>query len=354
MANSRLNYWWNLLKLWRGDSQLNPLVVTYLLTTNCNLNCTYCEDFGARFNRPGNAATWEEITATLRTARAATDTLVLTGGEPFTHPQIREVLAYARKELKFKHITVFSNAYLLNQFQDTLPLIDQLVISLDSTSPEKWHKMIGVPLEAAKKIQNNIRENAKLQKKHHFNMVLNCVLTPETLDDAREVLKFATGHNLYVSFSPQAVHNWPHYDLLVSQPYKDFIHELIKQKKAGAPILGSMAYLNTLIDFQEYRCYPTLAPRLMPHGEMIYPCRPIEKEDDSFGGRMHLVDSNGWGKTIQLLEDQYGVPPISCTSCFQQCYIEPSLMQANPLKYLYEILRFAPSRRGRLSRFTPG
>ena len=52
MGNSWRNYLLNLAKLARGESLLDPLVVTYYLTTNCNLNCVYCEDFGSRLNDP--------------------------------------------------------------------------------------------------------------------------------------------------------------------------------------------------------------------------------------------------------------------------------------------------------------
>ena len=120
------------------------------------------------------------------------------------------------------------------------------------------------------------------QKKLGLQMVINCVLTPDNLADAWDVLEFCHDHNFLVGFSPQALHNWPAYELLVSDEFKTLVEKLIAAKKGGAPILGSLAYLETLSDFSTYKCYPTTAPRVMPDGELLYPCRPVEKELDSF------------------------------------------------------------------------
>ena len=42
------NYLLNLITLLRGKSALRPLVSVFHLTGRCNLNCAYCEDYGAR------------------------------------------------------------------------------------------------------------------------------------------------------------------------------------------------------------------------------------------------------------------------------------------------------------------
>ena len=54
-------------------------------------------------------------------------------------------------------------------------------------------------------------------------MVVNCVLTPETLLGARAMVRFSIENSLLVSFSPQTIQNWPRYDLLVSPEYETFI-----------------------------------------------------------------------------------------------------------------------------------
>ena len=43
-----------------------------------------------------------------------------------------------------------------------------------------------------------------------------------------------------------------------------------------------------------------------------------------------------WDEAWKIAKEKYGDAPTSCVSCFQQCYAEPSLMQAHPLEYMKE------------------
>lgn len=144
-------------------------------------------------------------------------------------------------------------------------------------------------------------------------------------------------------------------DLLVSEDYKAFLRELIEEKQRGGPVLGSLAYLRTLLDFYPYACYPTLVPRVLPNGDLSYPCRPIEKDHNGHGGRpSNLLQVRDWNQAIAQAVAAYGRPPLLCASCYQQCFAEPSLMQARPFDWLAEWLRFPASRSGSLTTFAPG
>ena len=106
---------------------------------------------------------------------------------------------------------------------------------------------------------------------------------------------------------------------------------MISRKKRGAPILGSTVYLKTLLEQKPYKCYPTIIPRITPDGWLIYPCLPMEKDGGQSGGRpINLRDVSDW--------DEAWAAAIR-TSCFQQCYAEPSLMQSYPLRWALERLR---------------
>jgi len=110
-----------------------------------------------------------------------------------------------------------------------------------------------------------------------------------------------------------------------------------------------------LADFRPYDCYPTLAPRIYPNGDLAYPCRPLEKAENGQGGRpVNLLNTNSWAEAWEIAHQTYGQPPRTCHSCFQQCYAEPSLMQAQPLALLHEWLQYPSSRSGNLSTYAPG
>ena len=333
-----MNYIRNIAKLVTQKRLLDPLVAIYYVTTHCNLNCSYCEDFGAHKNAQNEPpAAPEDAKHILRIIRSGVDSLWLTGGEPLLVPHLPDLLDFAKHTLKFRQISLISNGTLLPSREDILPYVDRLVISLDSLSPAAW-SALNMPASYADNILSTIIRAARLQNRHNFRLILNAVITPEGLQNGYDMLiDFCAKHEIRISFSPQSTNNWPRYELITNPTYRTFIEKLIAQKKQGAPILGSLAYLETLRNDQPYDCYPTLAPRIMPNGDLTYPCRPIEKAGGEHGGRpVNLREVKDWQTAMQIARQVYGDPPNMCVSCFQQCYAEPSLMQTKPLSYLRE------------------
>jgi len=355
-----ITYLGNLLKLTRGDFTLDPHIAVYYVTMQCNLNCAYCEDFGSRRNHLVTPAPpLEDAKQILKVIRTGVDSLWLTGGEPLMHPQILDLLDYAGQDLKFKEISLITNGTLLGNVvarsdsDEAIPnstrrhsprnailsYIDNLIISLDSVDPQALGR-VSVPDAYAETVIANAREAALLQKEYNFKLILNAVITPETLPSMDKLLAFCTENNVRISFSPQSVNNLPRYELVTLPAYRAFIEKVIELKKQGAPIVGSYSYFKALLDQTPYECYPTLVPRIMPDGWLAYPCRPMEKAGGEQGGRaVNLLHVNTWDEAWKIAKQKYGEAPTSCVSCFQQCYAEPSLMQAHPLEYLSEQLR---------------
>jgi len=359
----------NLFKLARHDRHLHPRAAVVYVTGQCNLNCAYCEDFGVR----RNDVTYpplplEQVMQVLRVVRTGMDAVMLTGGETLTHPAIDEIAERAKRELKFRELTLISNGLLLPKHEATLAAVDRLIISLDSTDAAAWSQTIGISPVQAGSIIENVRHYAGEQKRFGYRMVINAVLTPETMPTADALLDFcftAGGHAdfpgghigppLLISFSPQSYNNWPRYELMVSPEYRAFLEKLMTLKRRGAPILASMAYLRTMRDLAPYDCYPTLIPRVLANGDLVYPCRPFEKADNGQGGRpANLLTVRTWAEAWRTAAATYGQPPRTCHSCFQQCYTEPSLMQSRPLAAAWEYLRYPAVRRGNLATYAPG
>jgi MoaA/NifB/PqqE/SkfB family radical SAM enzyme len=305
----------------------------------CNLNCTYCEDFGARRNRQViSAPPLEDAKHILAVIRTGMDRLWLTGGEPLLHPQMPELLAYVRNDLKFRQISLITNGTLLSQNLRLLPFLDRLIVSLDAIDPQAL-SAVSVPHEYVETVIENVRVAAFLQKAYGFRLIVNAVITPETLPAMDRLLSFCGENEIQISFSPQSVNNLVHYELVVSPDYQAFIRRIIDHKKEGAPIFGSLGYYRILLDQTPYECFPTLVPRILPDGWLAYPCRPMEKVGGEQGGRpVNLRDVHTWEEAWKIAATTYGDTPTACVSCFQQCYMEPSLMQAHPWEYLREWL----------------
>jgi MoaA/NifB/PqqE/SkfB family radical SAM enzyme len=353
MSSTSINYLTNLLRLLRGDRLLAPLVVSYCVTTHCNLNCVYCEDFGAQRNAEQSAPLpLPEAKRLLSIIRRASDSLIFTGGEPLLYPDFESLAAYARSELHFHSLTLLTNGALLPDHLDALRYVTRLVISLDSVDAQTWDQTIRAAPGTAQAILNTITSTAR---RGDARLIVHSVVMPETLRQAQAVLDFCVERGILFSCSPQSVNNWPSYPLLVSDEYRAFIARLLGLKQRGAPILGSLPYLRLMMDFQPYPCYPLLAPRVMPDGSLSFPCRPIERSGNAHGGReVNLLDMGSWEAAIRRSVEVYGDPPMTCGSCYQQCYVEPSLMQARPLDLLREWVAFRASRQASLHIYAPG
>ncbi len=336
----RFTYPRNYLRLKQGQRTLDPRLAIYYITTHCNLNCTYCEDFGARRNADAVVtSTLNDAKKILKIIREGVNNLWITGGEPLLAPHLLDLLNYARQDLRFRELSLITNGTLLSRNLGLLPIVDRLIISLDAVEPSALAS-VGLENEKSQNLIQTIENIAPLQKKDNFKLILNAVITPQTLPNMDSLIDFCATNKIWLSFSPQAVNNWTHFDLLTSPEYSQFIKNTLKRKKSGSPILGSTAYLKTLLDQKPYECYPTIIPRIMPDGWLIYPCLPMEKAGGEIGGRpVNLLKVSSWDEAWQIAKDRYGEAPSSCTSCFQQCYAEPSLMQSRPLAWLSEYLR---------------
>ncbi len=350
------NYKKNIAALLQGKALLRPLAATFYATTHCNLNCSYCEDFGADRNHLQSPhLPLADTKHILRVIRSGMDGITITGGEPLLYPDIDALILYASDELNFKQITLLTNGALLAQHEPILPALNRLVISMDSVDAASWMGVLNVSRRVTERILENVKRYGRLQSSHDYRLIVNCVLSPDTLAGAGDVLDFCMEHQITVSFSPQAVDDWPHYGLLVSAEYKAFIERLIAFKQQGAPIAGSLAYLRSIRDFTPYACYPTLIPRVMADGGLVYPCRPIERRGGGNGGRpSNLLEVESWDEAMELATAVYGEPPRHCSSCFQQCFAEPSLMQSRPFAWLSEQIRFSSSRAVGLIDYAPG
>ncbi|PWH13168.1 MAG: hypothetical protein DDG60_10790 [Anaerolineae bacterium] len=349
----RHTYLQNLLELARGRRNLYPHLAMYYITTQCNLNCTYCEEFGARRNQqmsdPPGLETAQSI---LRVLRGGISRLWITGGEPLLVPYLLDLLKFAKKELQFRQVTLLTNGTLLHKRLDLLPYLDQLVVSLDSTDPAIL-TTVGLPAETALTVRSTVQQVAKLQKRHRFQLILNAVLTPETLPGMEALLEFCQTEQILLSFSPQSFNHWPHYALLTHPEYHAFLKRMLAAKQRGAPLLVSRAFLQTLLEQTPFDCHPTLLWRILPDGWLMYPCHPMEKAGNEQGGRpVNLLQVKTWQEAWKIAHARYGDPPTGCHSCFQQCYAEPSLMQSRPLEMLQEQILYG--RGFELSAYAPG
>ena len=174
-----------------------PLSGTFELTPVCNMDCKMCY---VRLSRQEQQAIAPLTPAQrwLALAREARDAgmlyLLLTGGEPFLHPQFREILEGLHKMGLL--ITINSNGTMIDasvvEWLKHCPPV-RINISLYGASDETYARLCGNP-RGFTQTTNAIR----LLKEAGISVKLNCSLTPYNAADLEEMVAYAKENNLFL------------------------------------------------------------------------------------------------------------------------------------------------------------
>lgn len=172
-----------------------PLSGTFELTPVCNMDCKMCY---VRLSRSAQEAIapLKDAAQWLSLAQAAKQAgmlyLLVTGGEPFLHPQFREILEGLHK-MGFL-ITVNSNGTMIDEtvvaWLKNCPPV-RINISLYGASDETYAQLCGNPKGFTQTL-NAIR----LLKEAGISVKLNCSLTPYNAKDLPEMVDIAKQNDL--------------------------------------------------------------------------------------------------------------------------------------------------------------
>ena len=174
-----------------------PLSGTFELTPVCNMDCKMCY---VRMSRSAQEAIapLKGASQWLALAQEAKDAgmlyLLITGGEPFLHPQFQEILEGLHK-MGFL-ITINSNGTMIDEsviaWLKNCPPV-RINISLYGASNETYANLCGNPMGFTQTV-NAIR----LLREAGISVKLNCSLTPHNAKDLPEVVEFAKQNDLMV------------------------------------------------------------------------------------------------------------------------------------------------------------
>ena len=172
-----------------------PFSGTFELTPVCNMDCKMCY---VRMSRSAQEAIapLKDAAQWLTLAQAAKDAgmlyLLITGGEPFLHPQVREILEGLHK-MGFL-VTVNSNGTMIDEsviswLKDYPPV--RINISLYGASDDTYARLCGNPAGFTQTV-NAIR----LLQQAGIPVKLNCSLTPHNAKDLPEMVALAQQKDL--------------------------------------------------------------------------------------------------------------------------------------------------------------
>ncbi len=177
-----------------------PLSGTFELTPVCNMSCKMCYVRMSRQQqeeiRPLRSADeWLALAAEAK--KAGTLYLLLTGGEPFLHPQFREIMT-GLHNMGFL-VSINSNATLIDEqtvaWLKTVPPV-RINVTLYGASNETYARLCGNP-QGFSQATRGIR----LLRAAGIAVKLNCSLTPHNAGDLEAIFDYARREGLIVQAS---------------------------------------------------------------------------------------------------------------------------------------------------------
>ena len=298
-----------------------PIISVYYLNYSCDFKCSYCSD--------GSGVPYYKLTdikvelndaiEIIKHIRKYTDYFVLTGGEPLQYPEISELLLKIG-ELKFKNFILTTNGFYYDKYYEEISKsVNSLVFSLDSMNKEKAENLWGMPEATFDKIISNINMAHKI-KSANTNIILSTVLTPSNIDDAYDVYKFACQNGFEFAACPQLMGVKANQELYGNKSYSQFYNYLIKEKKKGGKIFGSVKYLEYMRELKTFNCKPFTMLVVSPTGEIYYPC--LEKGNPA----RNIKDVGNLHQAKLLGEEKYGQKPLCGNQCHSACALTFALL----------------------------
>lgn len=326
-------------KLRKNKKLTAPQLAIFQPTMKCNFRCTYCDDGSGNmypYLPEKNRMSTEETKRALDLIRKAAPGIAVSGGEVTLRTDVVELFQHMDK-IGFNPIAMNTNAYVLDKYMEVLHHIDYLIVSMDSLDHARMDELIDLekPGQTAKVLEN--LEKAVQYKKEHnlkFDIVLNTVIFPETIEDSWDVFEYCIEHGYFWSPMPHVNGKYPNPGLVDNPDYMELMAEVVRVKKAGGTIFGSTIGHQISRTFDRFECYPTFRATVFPSGDVHYPCAPLDHR------AANILETGSYKKAIKIGEENFGPIPFCDNRCHISCYLEGSLLISHPLPSMIELVKF--------------
>ena len=295
-----------------------PWVAQLYVTEQCNLDCHYCNEYNNSLPHPALAdlKKWMDHIRKLGVAR-----LGLQGGEPLKHPDIVEVVRYA-KSLGFCKVSMSTNGFLLNR---------ELIASLEAAGLDSIHISVDrmTPIASTRKSMKSILHKLSWFKDSKIKLNVSGVLFKETLDEMGQVVD--TCLDLGVAVQARAVHDDLVHDRALrdpnaSEPLLRFIEQQETLKRSGEKIHTSW----NLFEYQkkmlrqepvEWTCVAGYKYFFVSSTGKFWLCSQVRTE-------RHILDIT----REDLLS--YNKKKSCQAKCGVYCTVDTSMFVNHPVRYL--------------------
>jgi MoaA/NifB/PqqE/SkfB family radical SAM enzyme len=277
----------------------------YHVNSVCNLRCSYCyinqpEIFPEGFSQVGLPL--ERAKKVLATMRQECVALRILGGEPMLYKGLVEILQYAKRDLKYWHLSLITNGlYLFKDPQQLDVILDHLnliTISIDQTRVDEYPKQMAQLFDFFPELRQRCRE-------HKVALTCNYTATWDELAHPERIENVIKGYQPYfTSFYITPVRNVGKTPL----PLLKNSLQLNRKYTLGHYLGPEYPETENTLWYQE-NCDPKLKIKIDPDGGLIYPC---ENHIVNIGSLETYTIKELWNK------QPVKYPNESCLGCGKQ------------------------------------
>lgn len=261
-----------------GREDLLPLYFIWTTTRACNFTCTYCDDHqGQKYPELPNRGVLDTVRGKrlLEVMRTRTPSVYFAGGEPTSRADLPALTRHAR-DLSYYPIIINTNGSLIERnlrkpaWSTWLADTDIVIVSLDTLDLASAAKMwvYEKPLD----VYRNLLILRELAGEMGVKLMVNVVIQPGHVDEARDVLDFANDFGLW--FCPVPQNEGPRVGAIHQDPaYAALVETILARKKAGYRITGSPRMNRRLLRSEPLDCRNTLKPHVDFDGRVAWPCK---------------------------------------------------------------------------------
>ena len=291
-----------------------PFIVSWLLTYRCNYRCMYCNSWKIKTEE---LATEKILSIIDEMARAGTQILHFTGGDPLLKDDIGLILDYCKR--KKINTDINSNPSSVIRKIDELVGLNLLTMSIDG--PEEIHDFI-----RGRGSYRELMEAVKVVKQKNIKLRFSTVLSRYNLNAVDFILEKAKELKIPVVFQPARLCMLAGTEInpivSIEKDYKKAVSNLIIEKEKNKYIINSMSGLRHLYNWPrsaKIKCVNSLIVcRLQPNGEM-YGC----------GRNAHINENAPNCLKLGFRRSFESLIPMNCRECWCASFVE--------LNYLFSL-----------------
>jgi MoaA/NifB/PqqE/SkfB family radical SAM enzyme len=250
-----------------------PYAAVFYTTHKCNLECTYCTQ-----KEPdvfSDELSTDRTIELFRIMRRETDSILFTGGEPLLRADVEDLVHAAKREVKFRSVLLVTNGTLLHKRLRLFDCLDGLIVSLDALTVDPTNPL-SKPGVLPRVLENLQLARSRLPRPS--DITISTVIEEWNIHEIERILDFCGEQGFVFTTQTALREKMPNLRLKKNPRYQALVEKIVERRRSRAqPINGTPKLLRTVLEFGDFKCFPTMFPRVYPNGDVFYPCEPLKK-----------------------------------------------------------------------------